>query len=171
MFDDLMLLAKGGFTVYHGPVKKVEEYFAGLGIHVPERVNPPDHFIDILEGMVTPGRNLEVSYRELPIKWMHHNGYKIPSDMMSMSGVALSSMDVVLTNEINPTDVGQDEQSFAGELWQDVKTNVELHRDKIKLNLLFSHDLSNRRIPGLFQQYKYFVSRYIVFYPLMSSNV
>ncbi|KAJ6311504.1 hypothetical protein OIU77_013294 [Salix suchowensis] len=50
MFDDLVLLAKGGLTVYHGPVKKVEEYFAGLGISVPERVNPPDHYIDVFGG-------------------------------------------------------------------------------------------------------------------------
>ncbi|KAJ0779580.1 putative ABC transporter family G domain-containing protein [Helianthus annuus] len=44
MFDDLVLLAKGGLTVYHGPVRKVEEYFSGLGINVPDRVNPPDFF-------------------------------------------------------------------------------------------------------------------------------
>ncbi|KAF8760513.1 hypothetical protein HU200_010137 [Digitaria exilis] len=54
MFDDLILLAKGGMTVYHGPVKKVEEYFSGLGIVVPDRVNPPDYYIDILEGIVKP---------------------------------------------------------------------------------------------------------------------
>ncbi|KAL6195805.1 hypothetical protein ACLB2K_031423 [Fragaria x ananassa] len=50
MFDDLILLAKGGLTVYHGSVKKVEEYFTSLGMAVPDRVNPPDYFIDILEG-------------------------------------------------------------------------------------------------------------------------
>ncbi|KAF6135092.1 hypothetical protein GIB67_040403 [Kingdonia uniflora] len=49
MFDDFILLAKGGLTVYHCSVKKIEEYFAGIGINVPERVNPPDYFIDILE--------------------------------------------------------------------------------------------------------------------------
>ncbi|KAL9252066.1 putative white-brown complex homolog protein 30, partial [Drosera capensis] len=65
MFDDLILLAKGGLLVYLGPAKKVEEYFAGLGIAVPERVNPPDHFIDILEGIAKPGSDF--NYRELPI--------------------------------------------------------------------------------------------------------
>ncbi|GKV48435.1 hypothetical protein SLEP1_g55249 [Rubroshorea leprosula] len=54
MFDDLILLAKGGLIVYHGPVKKVEEYFSGIGIPVPDRVNPPDHYIDILEGIEKP---------------------------------------------------------------------------------------------------------------------
>jgi hypothetical protein len=51
---DLILLAKGGVTMYHGPVKKVEGYFTGLGIAVPERVNPPDYYIDILEGPAAP---------------------------------------------------------------------------------------------------------------------
>ncbi|XP_026416505.1 ABC transporter G family member 28-like [Papaver somniferum] len=37
MFDDLILLAKGGLMVYNGPVKKVEQYFAGLGVIVPDR--------------------------------------------------------------------------------------------------------------------------------------
>ncbi|KAJ0914594.1 putative ABC-type sulfate transporter [Helianthus annuus] len=46
MFDDLVLLAKGGLTVYHGPVRKVEGYFSGLGINVPDRVNPPDFFAE-----------------------------------------------------------------------------------------------------------------------------
>lgn len=75
MFDELILLAKGGLTAYHGPVKKVEEYFAGLGINVPDRVNPPDHFIDILEGIVKPTAASGVNYKELPLRWMLHNGY------------------------------------------------------------------------------------------------
>lgn len=78
MFDDLVLLAKGGLIVYHGPARKVEEYFAGLGINVPERVNPPDHYIDILEGIVVPSASSGVNYKELPVRWMLHNGYPIP---------------------------------------------------------------------------------------------
>ncbi|KAJ4844073.1 hypothetical protein Tsubulata_044710 [Turnera subulata] len=59
---------------YHGPVKRVEEYFAGLGINVPERVNPPDHFIDIVEGIVTPSASSGVNHEELPVRWMLKNG-------------------------------------------------------------------------------------------------
>ncbi|KAG8036301.1 hypothetical protein GUJ93_ZPchr0181g29098 [Zizania palustris] len=61
MFDDLILLAKGGFIVYNGPVKTVEDHFRTLGIHVPERVNPPDHYIDILEGIVKPESGINAS--------------------------------------------------------------------------------------------------------------
>lgn len=160
MFDDLVLLAKGGLTVYHGPVKKVEDYFAGLGVNIPERVNPPDYFIDILEGIVVPGRDAKVDYKELPVRWMLHKGYKVPPDMrQNTMEIASSSMAVGLTNDPNPADAAVEEHSFAEELWQDVKNNVALHRDKIRLNFLSSKDLSKRRTPGVFQQYKYFLGR------------
>nr|AIU41653.1 ABC transporter family protein [Hevea brasiliensis] len=159
MFDDLVLLAKGGLIVYHGPAKKVEEYFAGLGINVPERVNPPDHYIDILEGIVTPSPSSGVNYKELPIRWMLHNGYPIPPDMQRYAAGLASPVDINPAHESNLGGFGMEEQSFAGELWQDMKSHVELHRDKIRHNFLKSRDLSNRRTPGVFWQYRYFLGR------------
>ncbi|KAA8539287.1 hypothetical protein F0562_025979 [Nyssa sinensis] len=163
MFDDLILLAKGGLIVYHGSVKNVEEYFTGLGINVPERVNPPDHFIDVLEGIVKTSTSSGVSYKELPIRWMLHNGYPVPSDMQQNSaGLAMSSMGVNLAylgNGINSDGAGTEEQSFAGEMWQDVKFNMERRRDILRHKFLNSKDLSNRRTPGVFLQYKYFLGR------------
>ncbi|XP_058212810.1 putative white-brown complex homolog protein 30 [Rhododendron vialii] len=152
MFDDLVLLAKGGLTVYHGSVKKVEEYFTGLGITVPERVNPPDHFIDILEGIVKPGTGVTV--QQLPVRWMLHNGYPVPPDMMHFCDqIEASSRG---TNS-NP-DVAS-EQSFAGDLWQDMMFNVECKRDSLEHNFLKTHDLSNRVTPGVMRQYRYFLGR------------
>lgn len=160
MFDDLILLAKGGLTVYHGPVKKVEDYFAAFGINIPDRVNPPDHYIDILEGIVEPGKGAKVNYKVLPIRWMLHKGYKIPPDMrQTAQEIATSSMAVEVATETNHDDAGAEEQSFAGELWQDVKNNVEIQRDKIRLNFLSSQDLSKRKTPSIFKQYRYFVGR------------
>ncbi|KAG5146008.1 hypothetical protein JHK84_031551 [Glycine max] len=49
--------------------------------------------------------------------------------------------------------------SFAGELWQDVKCNVEMKKDNLHLNFLSSNDLSDRLTPGVFNQYKYFLGR------------
>lgn len=63
MFDDVMFLAKGGRTVYLGPVADVEEYFSDLGVTVPERTNPPDHFLDIIEGVVKPSGKSNVFSR------------------------------------------------------------------------------------------------------------
>ncbi|XP_052173801.1 putative white-brown complex homolog protein 30 isoform X2 [Diospyros lotus] len=146
MFDDLILLAKGGLTVYHGSVKNVEQYFGGLGIHVPDRVNPPDHFIDILEGLVKTGSN--VTIEQLPVRWMLHNSYPVPPDMMHYCDeIAQSSSGKTLSTE------------GATEQWQDVKFNVDIHRDHLELNFLKSHDLSNRVTPGVLRQFRYFIGR------------
>ncbi|CAL0299695.1 unnamed protein product [Lupinus luteus] len=156
MFDDLILLGKGGLTVYHGSAMKVEEYFSGLGINIPERINPPDYFIDILEGIIVPGGSSGLSYKELPVRWMLHNGYPIPHDMRQHAEQFDTSLSV---NSANETDPGHDEKTFAGELWQDVRNNAEVRREKIRLNFFTSKDVSNRKTPGLFKQYKYFLIR------------
>ncbi|XP_065868026.1 ABC transporter G family member 28-like [Euphorbia lathyris] len=154
MFDDLILLAKGGLTVYHGSVKKVEEYFAALGIIVPERANPPDYFIDILEGIVKPSTG--VNYKQLPIRWMLHNSYPVPMDMLqSAEGLGASTSDSAAT----PSEPGSESQSFAGEFWQDMKTHVEVKKDKLNSNFSNSDDLSQRTTPGIIYQYKYFLGR------------
>lgn len=160
MFDDLILLAKGGLTAYHGPVKKVEEYFAGLGINVPDRVNPPDHFIDILEGIVKPNASAGVNYKELPLRWMLHNGYIVPPDMLGSTGLGSSSSGDNSAHGTNPSAAAASEgKSFVRELWQDIKTNVEIRKDHIRHNFLRSYDLSNRNTPGVFRQYRYFLGR------------
>ncbi|KAK1357427.1 ABC transporter domain-containing protein [Heracleum sosnowskyi] len=158
MFDDLILLAKGGLTAYHGPVKKVEEYFAGLGIVLPERVNPPDYFIDILEGIVKPESEKGVDYKELPMRWMLHNGYPVPPDMLGTTGLASPSIDESSANGSNPV-APSEGKSFLGELWQDIKTNVEIRNDHIRHNFLKSSDKSNRITPGVYRQYRYFLGR------------
>ncbi|CAL0334026.1 unnamed protein product [Lupinus luteus] len=159
MFDDFILLAKGGLTVYHGPVNKVEEYFSSIGIVVPDRVNPPDYYIDILEGIVKLPESSGVNYKQLPVRWMLHNGYPVPMDMLAtVEGMATpgeGSAHGAATTTGNAEDT-----SFAGELWQDVKCNVELKKDNLQHNFLnYSRDLSNRETPGTFTQYRYFLGR------------
>ncbi|KAL0407094.1 UNVERIFIED_CONTAM: ABC transporter G family member 28 [Sesamum latifolium] len=108
MFDDLILLAKGGLTVYHGAVKDVEDYFAQLGLVVPERINPPDYFIDVLEGMVKPSTSSGVTYEELPLRWMLHKGYPVPPDMQSnLSAVGIPAMYACPGNQENYSGSGR----------------------------------------------------------------
>ncbi|CAI9273407.1 unnamed protein product [Lactuca saligna] len=157
-FDDLILLAKGGLTVYHGPVRKVEEYFSGMGIKVPDRVNPPDYFIDVLEGMVKPSTGSGVvTHEQLPVRWMLHKGYPVPPDMRRNS--AMFPEGEASVNSNNDAGSATEEHSFAGEIWQDVKTNVEVRRDVLRHNFLPTKDLSNRITPGIFMQYRYFLGR------------
>ncbi|KAL8140635.1 hypothetical protein V2J09_006656 [Rumex salicifolius] len=148
------LRPKGGITVYHGSVKKVEEYFTGLGIVVPERVNPPDHYIDILEGITKT--NAKVTREQLPVRWMLHNGYSIPPDMLHLCD------EVSPSSSFSSSHGGGDkavENSFLGDLWQDMKSNISQKGDNVMQNFLNETDLSGRETPGLFWQYRYFLGR------------
>lgn len=156
MFDDLVLLAKGGLVVYLGDVKKVEDYFSGLGIDVPERVNPPDHFIDVLEGIVKPPG---IDVRQLPLRWMLFNGNELPLDMQQ----SLSTVDM-LGRDCEANDPsGSSDQSAAGELWDDVNDEFQHRREHLLQNLSKGKDLSNRRTPSILRQYRYYLGRY--FFP------
>lgn len=52
MFHDLLLLGKGGRTVYLGPTEAAVDYFAKLGFIAPAQCNPADFLIDIVSGAV-----------------------------------------------------------------------------------------------------------------------
>ncbi|RWW63389.1 hypothetical protein BHE74_00029435 [Ensete ventricosum] len=158
MFDDLILLAKGGLIAYQGSVKKVEEYFAGLGIIVPERVNPPDYFIDILEGIVKPGTSTAVKANQLPLIWMLHNGYNVPPDMRN----EVDSVNASSRGGISSDRVGSDEDSGDADVWGGLKGAFKEKRDHLEHNFSKSKDLANRRTPGKLKQYKHYLGRYVL---------
>jgi hypothetical protein len=155
MFDDLVLLAKGGMTVYHGPVKKVEEYFSGLGIVVPDRVNPPDYYIDILEGIIKPNMSAGVTVKDLPLRWMLHNGYDVPRDMLQSTSTSESSSGGSAGPSSPSADSGP---SFVAEMWANVKDVIMRKKDEFDYNKS-TEDLSNRCTPGILRQYRYFLGR------------
>ncbi|GAU20307.1 hypothetical protein TSUD_337880 [Trifolium subterraneum] len=154
-----VFLAKGGLTAYHGPVKQVEEYFAGIGIPVPDRVNPPDHFIDILEGLEKPTSGVTVE--TLPVRWMLHNGYPVPPDMLHLADkIAAPASDAASVTR--QTSKGTDETSdlsFFVELWEDLVSNIRTQKDHIEAIFLRTKDLSNRKTPNVALQYRYFLGR------------
>jgi ABC-type multidrug transport system ATPase subunit len=52
MFHDVLLLGKGGRTVYLGPTKDAVAYFETLGFEMPLHCNPADFLIDVVAGSV-----------------------------------------------------------------------------------------------------------------------
>uniref|UniRef100_A0A6T8JEM1 ABC transporter domain-containing protein n=1 Tax=Hemiselmis andersenii TaxID=464988 RepID=A0A6T8JEM1_HEMAN len=50
MFDDIILLKKGGQVVYAGPACHATTYFEGLGFSMPNTENPADWLIDVICG-------------------------------------------------------------------------------------------------------------------------
>lgn len=47
-FDSMVLLARGGYVVYNGPVSSVRNYLDGLGYRCPENANIADYVLDIV---------------------------------------------------------------------------------------------------------------------------
>jgi len=52
LFDDVLLLGKGGKTVYLGPSSGAKPYFESLGFEMPSNENPADWFMDVISGEV-----------------------------------------------------------------------------------------------------------------------
>eukprot|EP00929_Paragymnodinium_shiwhaense_P018647 TRINITY_DN12970_c0_g2_i1.p1 TRINITY_DN12970_c0_g2~~TRINITY_DN12970_c0_g2_i1.p1 ORF type:complete len:840 (-),score=176.78 TRINITY_DN12970_c0_g2_i1:460-2895(-) len=50
LFDDVLLLGKGGQTVYIGPSQGCKKYFETLGFEMPLDENPADWFMDVICG-------------------------------------------------------------------------------------------------------------------------
>ena len=52
LFDQLLLLGKGGATVYNGPTLYAEAYFSEIGFKCPETENVADFLLDVCAGVV-----------------------------------------------------------------------------------------------------------------------
>ncbi|KAJ5533875.1 hypothetical protein N7527_000129 [Penicillium freii] len=60
-FDTLLLLAKGGKTVYFGDIghngATLKEYFGRNGAPCPQNTNPAEHVIDVVSGSLSAGKD------------------------------------------------------------------------------------------------------------------
>ncbi|KAK3498887.1 ABC-2 type transporter-domain-containing protein [Neurospora hispaniola] len=69
-FDTLLLLAKGGKTVYFGEIgdnaQTVKDYFAKYGAACPEETNPAEHMIDVVSGSLSKGKDWNQVWLESP---------------------------------------------------------------------------------------------------------
>ena len=138
MFDDFVLLARGGLIAYLGPVSEVETYFAGLGVKVPDRENPPDYFIDILEGIVKTNIRGNVTPKHLPLLWMLHNGYEVPDDFQKDLGNINTIRELYTVRSISS------EQSLAEQTE---------NTDSVHHNVRQSNKSLERKTPRVFTQY------------------
>ncbi|KAM0893377.1 hypothetical protein ACQ4PT_025129 [Festuca glaucescens] len=144
MFDDFVLLARGGLIAYHGPICEIENYFSGLGIKVPDRENPPDYYIDILEGIVKTKMRGHVTPKQLPLLWILHNGYEVPEDMQKD------------LEEINM----MHELYTVGSITREDSSVQQIdNKDSVHQNVRHTNDLLDRKTPGVLAQYKYYLGR------------
>jgi hypothetical protein len=69
MFDDIILLGKGGRVVYAGPTSKAMAYFNQMGFQCPENTNPADFFLDCMSDRVIPSDKESFRSEELFGMW------------------------------------------------------------------------------------------------------
>ncbi|KAL2634364.1 hypothetical protein R1flu_005843 [Riccia fluitans] len=152
MFDDVMFLAKGGWTVYLGSVDNVEEYFQGLGFHVPERINPPDYFMDVLEGVEKHPSDPNFDITTLPMVWMRYKGYNVPVELEN----PLESHQMETTRSGRMAAL---RKTFSQDVFDDLKVHLAMAWDSFESSFARVKDLSGRRTPGFFSQYRLIIKR------------
>ncbi|KAJ5751441.1 ABC-2 type transporter-domain-containing protein [Penicillium nucicola] len=126
-FDTLLLLAKGGKTVYFGDIgengQAIKSYFGRYGAVCPPGVNPAEYMIDVVSGTVCPGQEWHQTWLESP---EHDRTTKELEHILE---------------EVNakPPVMQNDENEFATSLWEQTKLvthrmNVALYRNTEYVN-------------------------------------
>lgn len=128
-FDTLLLLAKGGKTVYFGDIgdngQVVKNYFERYGAPCPTNTNPAEHMIDVVSGHLSQGRDWNQVWLDSP----EH-------------GNAVKELDQIIdTAAANPPGTFDDGQEFATSLW----TQTKLVTDRMQTALFRNTDYVNNK--------------------------
>ncbi|TQS32123.1 hypothetical protein Golomagni_07571, partial [Golovinomyces magnicellulatus] len=126
-FDSLLLLAKGGKTVYFGEIgdqaNTIREYFGRNGAPCPSEANPAEHMIDVVSGQLSQGKD----WNQV---WLSSPEYeKVTSELDSIVSDAASK----------PPGTVDDGHEFATPMWEQIKLvtqrmNVSLYRNADYVN-------------------------------------
>lgn len=129
-FDTLLLLAKGGKTVYFGDIgeqaQTIRGYFGRYGAPCPEGSNPAEHMIDVVSGSLSQGKDWNKVWLSSP----EYDGVTKELDRINSDAAA------------SPPGTIDDGHEFAMPLWEQTKLvthrmNVALYRNVDYLNNKF----------------------------------
>ncbi|KAH7067890.1 ABC-2 type transporter-domain-containing protein [Paraphoma chrysanthemicola] len=130
-FDSLLLLAKGGKTVYFGDIgdnaETIKGYFGRYEAACPPGVNPAEHMIDVVTGTHKSGKSWHDIWLESP------EAARMQTDL-----------DNIITDAANkPPGTVDDGHEFAMSMWDQIKivchrTNVSLYRNIDYVNNKFA---------------------------------
>lgn len=130
-FDTLLLLAKGGRTVYSGPIgenaQTVKQYFGRYGAPCPVDTNPAEHMIDVVSGRLSQGKDWHRTWLESP----EHEEFVAELDHIIADAAA------------KPPGTKDDGREFATPLWDQIwlvtqRMNVSLYRNTEYINNKFA---------------------------------
>ncbi|KAH7118469.1 brefeldin A resistance protein [Dactylonectria macrodidyma] len=118
-FDTLLLLAKGGKTVYFGDIGDhssiLKDYFGRHGAPCPEKVNPAEHMIDVVSGHLSQGRD----WNEVWLSSPEHTAVVDELDRLNAEAAA------------KPPSTLDEPHEFALPLWE--QTKIVTHRMNLAL--------------------------------------
>ncbi|RAL60548.1 hypothetical protein DID88_009744 [Monilinia fructigena] len=126
-FDSLLLLAKGGKTVYFGDIgensQTIKEYFARYDAPCPESSNPAEHMIDVVSGSLSKGKD----WHEV---WLNSPEYQYTVKELDR---------IINTAAAAPPGTADDGFEFAMPMWQQIKLvtnrmNVSIYRNTEYIN-------------------------------------
>ncbi|EXA28511.1 ATPase [Fusarium oxysporum f. sp. pisi HDV247] len=140
-FDTLLLLAKGGKTVYFGEIgehgKTVTGYFGRYGAPCPQDVNPAEHMIDVVSGHLSQGKDWNNVWLSSP----EHDAVE-------------KELEHIITDAASkPPGTTDDGHEFAITLWEQTKLvthrmNIALYRNTDYINNKFALHVSSALFNG-----------------------
>ncbi|KAF4973175.1 hypothetical protein FZEAL_9392 [Fusarium zealandicum] len=126
-FDTLLLLAKGGKTVYFGDIGEqantIRAYFGRYGAPCPTDVNPAEHMIDVVSGSMSQGKDWSQIWLSSP----EHEA-------------VVNELDHIISDAASkPPGTFDDGHEFATSMWEQVKLvthrmNMSLYRNTDYVN-------------------------------------
>ncbi|EPQ31307.1 uncharacterized protein PFL1_01492 [Pseudozyma flocculosa PF-1] len=126
-FDSLLLLARGGKTVYFGDIgdnaATIKDYFGRNGAPCPEGVNPAEYMIDVVSGEASQGKD----WNQVWLASEEHARVSARIDEMIAEAAA------------KPPGYTEDGYEFATSYWEQTKVvtrrmNISLYRNTDYLN-------------------------------------
>ena len=129
-FDTLLLLAKGGKTVYFGDIgenaQTIKDYFGSYGAPCPPETNPAEHMIDVVSGQLSHGTD----WNKIWLESTQHKAMTLELDQIIHDAAG------------KPPGTLDDGHEFATSMWEQIKIvthrmNVSLYRNTPYLNNKF----------------------------------
>eukprot|EP00929_Paragymnodinium_shiwhaense_P005191 TRINITY_DN10682_c0_g2_i4.p1 TRINITY_DN10682_c0_g2~~TRINITY_DN10682_c0_g2_i4.p1 ORF type:complete len:811 (+),score=158.86 TRINITY_DN10682_c0_g2_i4:100-2433(+) len=95
LFDDVLLLGKGGRVCYLGNSHGAKPYFESLGFQMPADENPADWFMDIISGEATPSTDAHWKPEMLFDKWLEgaHSEFRMQHVATEAAGRSVTAKD------------------------------------------------------------------------------
>ncbi|CAI6039814.1 unnamed protein product [Clonostachys chloroleuca] len=142
-FDTLLLLAKGGKTVYFGDIgdngSTIKKYFGRYGAPCPSEANPAEHMIDVVSGEDESYKNTD--WNKIWLESPEHDQLTKELDRMVTDAVS------------RPSSVNDDGNEFAASMWTQIKLvthrmNVSLFRNTEYIDNKFAMHISLALLNG-----------------------